>query len=212
MKDIETLIANLSHEAAPQRAPQRLARSFLSWLVIAFVYGGLLVAIMWKPRPDLMIKLGQPLFLFEIIALILLSVSCGFSATLLSFPDLYQKKQLAYAPLFVIPLFVGSIVLEFLADDPPAPKPAHTFECCTAITIAALPLAFWMLARIRRMAPTQPTLTGATALLASFGISALALRLSEQTDSIRHIILWHYLPMIGMGVLGLGLGRKFLKW
>ncbi|MGB8078611.1 MAG: hypothetical protein WCF09_12135 [Gallionella sp.] len=27
-----------------------------------------------------------------------------------------------------------------------------------------------------------------------------------------HVIRWHYLPMIGFGIIGMWLGRRALKW
>jgi len=38
------------------------------------------------------------------------------------------------------------------------------------------------------------------------------LRLYEQTDSIMHVIEWHYLPMIVFGIIGMWLGKTALKW
>lgn len=43
-------------------------------------------------------------------------------------------------------------------------------------------------------------------------MGALSLRLSEQTDSILHVIQWHYLPMIAVSLVGLWLGKTLLKW
>ena len=80
--------------------------------------------------------------------------------------------------------------------------------------IASLTLlpAAWMLYVMRSLASTHPHLAGSIALLSAFSIGALSLRLSEQTDSIMHVMQWHYLPMIAVGLIGLGLGKLLLKW
>jgi hypothetical protein len=43
-------------------------------------------------------------------------------------------------------------------------------------------------------------------------VGALWESLHEQTDSIIHVVEWHYLPMIGFGIIGMWLGKKALKW
>ena len=63
-----------------------------------------------------------------------------------------------------------------------------------------------------RFASTHPYSAGSVALLAAFGIGALSLRLAEPTDSIMHVMLWHYLPMLSVAILGLWLGKLVLKW
>ena len=88
----------------------------------------------------------------------------------------------------------------------------HGWPCSVSITAASVPLAGLMFWGMRRMAPVHPLPAGATALLASFGIAALALRLSEPTDDIAHLVAWHYAPMIAITLLGLALGKRFLRW
>jgi hypothetical protein len=211
MKNIDTFITSLSTDVSAQKTV-RLSRLMTTWFLGTFIYMALLLFVVFKPRPDLALKLSEPLFFFEISSLALLALTSSLSAILLSFPDSYQNRKLSFTPIAAFIFFALSLALEQFADNPPAPEPEHSFECCIAITLASLPLAAWMFARIYRMAPVHPTFAGATALLASFSIGALALRLSEQTDSIHHLIYWHYLPMFLMGLIGLWLGQKILKW
>ena len=209
-KNIDQLIVNLSSEPKPARKAQHPAVLFITWFIGACIYVGLLVALHYTPRPDLAHKLMQPLFLGEFVTLILLSATTSLSATILSFPDLYQKRWIALLPIAVFALFVLVIFLEWLGDRMPMPQ--HGMDCCAEITLAAMPPALWMFARIRRMAPVHPQLAGSCAVLSSFSIGALVLRIAEPTDSIPHLIVWHYLPMIGIGIMGLWLGRKIFKW
>jgi hypothetical protein len=65
---------------------------------------------------------------------------------------------------------------------------------------------------MRKFASTHHCWAGGIALLAAFSVGALWLRLYEQTDSIMHVIEWHYLPMIFIGLAGMWLGRRILKW
>ena len=49
-------------------------------------------------------------------------------------------------------------------------------------------------------------------LLSAFSVGAIWLRLHEETDSIDHVVVWHYLPMLAIGLIGFWLGKRLLKW
>ncbi|HTY98673.1 MAG TPA: NrsF family protein, partial [Rhodocyclaceae bacterium] len=61
-------------------------------------------------------------------------------------------------------------------------------------------------------ASTHGRWAGSIAVLAAFSVGALWLRLHEVNDSIAHVVIWHYLPMLAAGSLGFGLGKRLLKW
>jgi len=65
---------------------------------------------------------------------------------------------------------------------------------------------------MRKYASTHYRLAGSVALLSAFSVGAMWLRLHEVNDSIAHVIEWHYLPMLAIGLIGLWLGRVVLKW
>jgi len=72
--------------------------------------------------------------------------------------------------------------------------------------------AAWAFYSLRKLASTHYRLAGSAALLSAFSVGALWLRLHEQTDSITHLVEWHYLPMLALGLAGLWLGKLVLKW
>jgi hypothetical protein len=65
---------------------------------------------------------------------------------------------------------------------------------------------------MRNFASTHYRWAGSIAILSAFSVGALWLRLQEVNDSIVHVIEWHYLPMLAVGVVGLWLGKWLLKW
>lgn len=211
MGNIEQLVDNLVREAAPVKpAPHPLMLS-LVWFAGAAVYLAISLAAS-GPRPDLMAKFHQFWFDAEIVALLLIFVTTSLSAALLAFPDLHQKKGAALAPGVAFALFVVVMFLAWRADVPPAPLPMHSFECTISITLSALLPATWTFASMRRLASTRHRWAGAIALLSAFSVGALWLRLHELNDSILHVVEWHYLPMLGIGLVGWWLGRSLLKW
>ena len=212
MKDADTLIEQLVSQMQPVRKPRSPLLIAAAWLAGALIYVALLVFIQFKMRPDLLTKLADSLFVAEISSLLALIVTTSISAAFLAFPDLHQKQKIIFLPVFAFLVFAGVLFLEWLVGAVPSAPPPHTMECLVCITILSLPPSFWMFYKIRRMATVMPQLAGCNALLASFGIGALVLRLSEPVDSIDHYLVWHYLPMIAVGAIGLWLGNKFFKW
>lgn len=211
MANIDDLIATLAEDAKPVSTAPHPYRLNLKWIAIATLY--LIVSIVFSGiRPDLTIKLQQPLFVAEIAALVLIFTATSLSAALLSFPDLHQLRRLAFAPVIAFTLLVVVMLLAWQADHPPSPLPVHSIECTVSIALFSLLPAAWTFFEMRQFASTHYRLAGSIALLSAFSIGALWLRLYEATDSIVHIIEWHYLPMLAIGIIGLWLGEKILKW
>jgi hypothetical protein len=183
-----------------------------NWLAIMCVYS-LVVMLIMGGRADLYTQMKSPLFISEILSLAGLVASSTLSAALLSYPDLYQKRKLLSLPYFFAALFLTVLVVAWLADNPPAPPPEEEgWICLLSISLIALFPSAGIFYAVRRMATTHATHAGCCAVLAAFGIGALLLRLEEQTDSISHIVLWHYLPMLAVAYIGMQLGKLLLKW
>lgn len=211
MSSTEKLIANLAQDAIPVKPaphPFLLGAKWLAWVVVylalSLAFSGL--------RPDLMTQLQSPLFVIELVLLAAIIISTLFSAALLAFPDMHQKRRVAYAPIWMMALFILVMILSWRANIHPSHLSGHSVKCLIVIASLTLLPAAWIFYAMRKLASTHPYLAGSIALLSAFSIGALSLRLSEQTDSILHVMQWHYLPMIGVGILGLVLGRLLLKW
>lgn len=211
MANIDELIDKFTQGTATvKRAPHPFLLS-IEWIVVAVFY--IAVSLMISgARHDLLPKLHDVWFAAEIAALFSIFISTSLSAALLSYPDLHQKRRIAFAPIATFALFVLVIFFAWRADSPPAPLPMHSFECTLSITLLSLLPAAWTFYVMRKFASTHTHWAGGIAFLFAFSIGALWLRLYEQNDSIMHVIQWHYLPMIGFGLIGMWLGKVVLKW
>jgi hypothetical protein len=211
MENIDDLVEKLAQDAAAIKpAPHPFVQS-LQWLAAAAIYLAVSLAFSGL-RPDLAERLHDLWFVAELAALCGICIITLLSAALLAFPDLHQKRKLAWAPAWVFTLFVIILFFAGQADGLAAPLPMHSFECTLGIAMMALLPAAWTFYTLRRYASTHYRLAGSIALLSAFSIGALWLRLHEVTDSITHVIEWHYLPMLGIGVTGLWLGKRLLRW
>jgi len=211
MENIEQLVATLSKDAAPvEPAPHPYVLS-LKWLSIASVY--LIASLAYSGfRPDLADALQNPWFTAELALLFVMFITAAFATAVLAFPDMHQKRKIAYGPVWVVGLFVLVMIFAWRADAPPAPLPMHSFECMMSITLFSLLPSVATFYVLRKLASTHQRLSGSIAVLFAFSTGALWLRLHEQTDSIIHVIEWHYLPILAFSVLGLWMGKKLLKW
>ncbi|MEI7457105.1 MAG: DUF1109 domain-containing protein [Nitrosomonadales bacterium] len=211
MENIDALIVTLTKEAQAVKPAPHPFRLSLTWLVLAAIYLALSLAL-FGFRPDILAQFHRPWFAAEFAALVCVLFTTSLSAALLSFPDLHQIRRWAFAPLAAFALLLVVLGFAWLADNPPAPLPVHGFECTLSIAFFSLLPAVWTLLVMRHFASTHAPWAGSVALLFAFSVGALWLRVYEVTDSIVHLVEWHYLPMLGIGIFGLWLGTKILKW
>ncbi len=211
MNNIEQLVATLSKDAATVKPAPHPYGLGLKWLGLALAYLAISLAV-FGMRPDLARALQNPWFVAELAALFGMLVTTALSAALLAFPDLYQKRRLAMAPAGMFVQFVLLMAFSWHADVPPAPLPAHSFECSLSILLFSLLPAVAIFQILRRYAGTHPQLSGIVAVLFAFTTGAFWLRLHESNDSIIHVIEWHYLPMLAVILVGYWSGKKMLKW
>lgn len=211
MSDIDDLVAQLARKAGVVKPAPHPFMLSLQWIAAGVIYLVLSLAISGL-RPELAERLRHFWFAAEIATLLAVFLVTSLSAALLSFPDLHQKRRLVLAPLLPALLFLAVMFFAWRTDTPPAPLPLHSFECTLSILLMTLLPAGWTFYSLRRQASTHPRLAGSVALLSAFSVGALWLRLHEANDSIAHVIEWHYLPMLIVGLLGWWLGRVALKW
>jgi hypothetical protein len=211
MDRTEELISKLVQDtAAVKSAPHPVLLS-LGWMGIALVY--LLVSLAISGvRHDLLLKFHEPVFVAEIVSLVGIFMTTASSAAILSYPDLHQMQRIVVAPVAAFLLFALTLLFALLSDTPPAPLPVHSLHCTFSIILESVLPAMLMLLVMRKMASTHTLWAGSAAVLSAFSVGAIWLRLYEQNDSIIHLIQWHYLPMLGIAMLGMWLGKAVLKW
>jgi hypothetical protein len=211
MNNLDSLVESLAADVKPVKRLLSPLQLTLLWSAAAIIY--LVVTLLLTGfRADIAQSLRNVWFNMELLALLLLFVSATLSAAVLAFPDLYQRRALAWAPVVTLLLFIAVMVGAWLADSPPSPKPVHSIECTASITLTALLPALWTFLSLRRYASTHSQWAGSVALLSAFSVGAIWLRLHEETDSIAHEVVWHYLPMLAIGLIGFWLGKRLLKW
>lgn len=114
-------------------------------------------------------------------------------------------------------LMVLTFALRELAEQPVSEWSHHVgfgswVECLWQIPALAIP-AFALLAIVvRRLAPTNLTMTGAYIGLAAGGIGAVGYTFHCDDDSIAFVAAFYSLAIFEMTILGVLLGPKVLRW
>lgn len=211
MSNIDELINKLAQDTTTVKIAPHPYTVSIGWIGIGVVYLAMLLFIS-NVRHDLSLKLTDPWFVAELMALAGIFISSTFSTALLVYPDLYQKRRVALIPFLMFALFTVVILLAWQANNPATPLPRHSIECTASITLASLLPVAWAIYLMRKFASTHTRWAGGISFILVFSIGAIWSRIHEQNDSILHVIQWHYLPMIGFGLIGMYLGRTALKW
>jgi len=212
MSEMDTFINDLSAQPAPTCRAHCLMKLFLTWAGVLILYIAAVVGFYLLPRPDLLQKLTQPLFAAEILSLGAMIFSSAFGAALLGYPDGQQKPWALWLPLAAFAVFVIIIAFAWHAYPLPPTVAWDGMKCTLCIALLSLPPVLFMSWQIRRMASVRPRLAAVNAFLAAFAVAALALRLSEPTDSMMHLAIFHYLPMLAAAALGCLIGRRIFRW
>lgn len=203
------LIDELSNQAGAKTITPKTI--FSRWMVFSFIYILLTIYVL-ELRDDIMLRIYEPLFAGEILSLLMLGIMVGISSIILSYPDSYQKKFLVYAPVLPLISFVAIITAQAQNSKIFTEHLDGEIGCFICICIYAAGPGIYLFRQLMKNATTSPKLAGSMAMLAVFCFGAMAIRLTEKVDSMEHIILVHYLPLLAIAAIGMWAGRKLLKW
>lgn len=212
--ETQDFIASLARDAARPPKTANPWTMFGIWSVVTFA-AVVVMATIQELRIDIGDRLAEPLFVFELLLLILLVLSAGMSAFWHAFPDFRQQSWVLHAPLPLLAVYAG--LLLFRALVPAATAEAldieHSgFNCALCITLFAPLPAGLMLWQIRHGATVVPRRTGLLALLVAGAVGHLLLKFVESNDGVLHLLTAHLLPILALGAVGWLAGRKILAW
>ena len=207
------LIDLLASRAAPvQRLRRPTVRAGL-WLLLAAGIVGLLV-IGQGIRPDLRQRLGEPVFVVGIAAMVLTGICAAIAAFMLSLPD--RPGYWAVLPLPPFAAWVSTIgyqcVTNWVVLNSAGMRWGETARCFSTLALASLPLSLVILVMLRYAAPLRPTLVTLVAGLAVSAITAAAMALIHDLDASVMILMWNLGTAAVIAGLGGAFGRRMLAW
>ena len=213
MRETSDLIDALVDSATPVR---RLRPPFLRaalWLALAAGVLGLL-CIAHGVRPDISIRLQQPVFVVSMVAALATAILAAWASFKLSLPD--SSRWWLLLPTPALAVWVSTIGYGCLTDwvtmSPDGVRMGEAVRCFATLLLTSVPLSIAMLIMLRHAALLRPTAVSMAGGLAIAAMTSFALSLIHDLDATIMILIWN----LGVATLIAGLagtfGRPVLAW
>ena len=88
----------------------------------------------------------------------------------------------------------------------------HGCKCMLHVFLISIPPILFSIYYAKKGCTTNPLMLGCIVGLGIGSTSYLILRLTEMTDDILHLFMWHLLPIIVLSMVLSVLGYKIFKW
>jgi hypothetical protein len=208
--DYDKLVAHLIEDFQPARRLWSVNSRLVLFLLLEL---GLLALVAFDaPRPDLLSKLGNLRYLFELGLFIFIGSVCAGLALRTAIPG----REATRYELTAIAIAAGAVVL-VISCEPLNTNIAlgdflGTGARCVICTwlLAAMPWGalFWA---VRRGAPLFTNLAGGLIGAGAFSFAFVATRLGCPIDNSLHILTWHVMPVAAGAILSLFAGFAWLR-
>lgn len=206
--NIDNLITKISQEGAKKPLPNPM-KVTVKWLLLMVLYFVVLASFSGL-RPDILVKLLQPLFLFELVMILTLGVVCAYVASVLALPDSAQKPWIRFVPFVFLTCLLAILAYQIwttktlpLADC----LKLGNYQCIMHIIFYAIMPAIVMFVMIKKAAPIKCCWLGSVVGLCVASFSYAMMRLVEASDDPSTLAVWHLVPVFLMIAGGVMIGE-----
>ena len=213
MRSTSDLIDSLVADAKPVRRLRPPAMRALCWLLLATLILTL-VALVHGVRPDLMVKLHQPVFVVGVASALTTAALASFASFMASVPGRSRGWLLLPAPAVVAWMTtIGyGCLTNWISIGPDGMSPGETARCFATLAITGIPLSLVMLIMLRYVARLSPNSVVMTGSLAVAAMTAVALSLLHPLDATVMILMWNFGVAAVLMVLSGLYGRRLFGW
>lgn len=206
---IESLVAN----AAPVRRLRPPVARAVGWLLFAALILALL-AVSHGVRPDLELRLQQPVFVIGIAASLATGVLAAVASFIVSVPDRSRRWLLLPVPALLVWLAtVGyGCLTAWVSIGPDGISLGETARCFATLVLVGAPLSLALLVMLRFAALLAPTSVAIAGNLAVAAMTSTALSLFHPLDATAMILIWNLGTAALLVVLGGLYGRRMFSW
>lgn len=206
----ENLIASLSEELEPVKCMAHPLKRAAYWLVLASLYASLVVIFLGL-RGDFMMKLSEPIYLFEMALALTMSLSGALSSHWLCVPDMRGQSWMPIVPITLFTVLASWLALH-VSLNLDGESQMHYSHCMTDGLIFGLIPASAIVFLSMKGKTTRPILMIVMNILAVGGVGYVGLRLTCGCDDIWHIFIHHISPFIVVSAIIAVIGQKLYKW
>ena len=206
----DDLIKSLGEDLKPVKPLGCPARRTLPWIAFSALYAAIIIHYVGM-RPDLVVKLHDGVFMFEIILVGITAILAAGASVYMSVPDMCGQKWLKPTALSFIAVFFLWAFTQWFSYGMPMPEP-HWDHCINqSAIIALLPIAM-LLYIAKRGTTTTPVMMSIMNVASVGALAYIALRLTCMVDDVGHIFFFHVIPFLIAGTLLGVMARKIYKW
>lgn len=212
-KTTDSLIDSLTDDLKPVKRLLHPYARILPWIFVAIVYlAG--IANFLGIRMDIMDKLHEAPFLFEMVLASLIAITGAYAAGLSTIPDMRSQQWFMAVPATQAGIFLIFVICTLIAegtDHHSLPRLAMHHCFSDGLLIAFVPIIMLILL-VKRGATTHPNLSSFMSILSVGALGWMTLRLTCGSDNLGHMFLHHFGPYLLLGIiLGL-LARRLYRW
>jgi hypothetical protein len=205
----DELIAHLASRATPVQPLPSPAVRVLVWSAVAAASAAAGIVI-FGARPDLDVVLGQPQFMWPLVAAIVTAAMAASASLVLAIPGSERSPALRGSSLTLGALWALMLVV-FIVRAGHGFSGASDWPICFIRVIAiGLAPAIVLFGMLRRAMPLRTAWTSALAVAAAMAAGAMAVQIACPVDDAAHALLGHFGPVLALGLLGAATARRLL--
>ena len=209
----QDLIESLVARAIPVRRLRPPVLRAALWLSLAAAILALL-AVSHGFRPDLSLRLTQPLFVAGLAASLLTGVLAAVAAFIASLPD--RSRMWLLLPVPSLAVWLSTLSYQCLTDwvslQPDGIRLGETADCFATLVLTSIPLWLALLVMLRYAALFRPVAVAAGGSLAVAALAASALSMFHSFDASAMILMWNFGTAALLVGLGSAFGEKMFSW
>lgn len=209
-QNTDSLIASLSDDLSEVKCMSHPIRRVALWGVIATLYTLFMMAF-FAIRPDFLMKLQDPSYVFELTHIIAISISAMLCSSWLCVPDMRGQKWMLAVPTTLFIVFTLQIVLRIAMEAHDIPE-LYLHHCVTDSIVFGVIPAFMIVLLSIKGKTTRPFSMSFMNALAVGAMGYLGLRVVCMSDNIGHLYTYHLLPYILFGIVISIVGRRIYRW
>ncbi len=209
-EETDKLIDKLSLDCEPRRLMPHPLKLAVPWVMFSFLY---VVGVVFFQgfRTDIVQRLADPVFVFELVMASSLSISAALASIWLCIPDIRGQRWIIAVPTVLFAVFSFRLLLHVFLDSFHVPA-IHWNLCYMSSLIYGVLPALAIIFLSMRGKTTHPVLMAFMVSISVGGVGYIGLRLVCSSEDIGHICCYHVLPYVLFGFLVSLLGYRLYRW